>query len=292
MMNILSIRAIVVFLLVSQYDVMGEAPVPTGQSSMQPSNVPSSQPSGQPSTVPSTRPTQQPTQAPSGALSRPPILQIEDPFNFTYYCHPKHPHGAPSPTINIFPSASINGTLATQRAVLTGYPFDPEVDVLTIQGGGGYERNLLPFFNRTAGTLEISHIGGEAVIEGSTFSRSSTNEFWSEVLRFFAYQLIPGNGPPNACVFYQIMKTTKTFTLQVFDVQGRASNLISRKFKLTTAGFIYTGAIPVIVNDANGLKSVSIGKPGAFTVANPNSTISEIFGAPGVVTSIVNAKIS
>jgi hypothetical protein len=144
--------------------------------------------------------------------------------------------------------------------------------VLTIQGGSGYERNLLPFFNETSGTLEISHIGGQEVIIGTEFDRKTTNAFWSEVLRLIAYRLIPGNGPPNACVFYQMTKTTKIFTLQAFDVQGRASNIISRRFRLLTAAFIYTDAFPVIVNDANGLKSVSIERPSSLKVRFNEST--------------------
>lgn len=161
--------------------------------------------------------------------------------------------------------------------------------MLTIQGGSGYERNLLPFFNETSGTLEISHIGGQEVIIGTEFDRTTTNEFWSEVLRFIAYRLIPENGPPNPCIFYQMTKTTKTFTLQAFDVQGRASNIISRRFRLLTAAFIYTDAFPVIVNDANGLKSVSIQRPSSLNKGFNEST--ELSGSADVPIGIANVKI-
>jgi hypothetical protein len=236
---------------------------PTGQPTSKPS-IPTGQPSTQPTTVPTTVPTQQPTSNPSGNKLDPPKLHDTDSYNRTFQCHPQHVLSVISPTEPIFPTASVNGSLVMQRAHLTISPFDPDIDTL-LMTGNGFERNLLPQFNRTTGIFELLHKGGDKVVLNTKFDTVNTNLFWSALLRTLSYKLSPENGPPNPCIFYEKNHFTRTFTLQVFDAQDRATAIIKRRFVLKTALFMYTDAVPVFISDVGSPKSVILSKAGFIT---------------------------
>ena len=83
-------------------------------------------------------------------------------------------------TTAVFGTAEVNGTILIQRAVLKVHPYDSDIEEL-LMTGNNYDRGLLPFFNSTAGSLEIRYVGSEIL----------TNNDWSYVMRFMAYRLLP-----------------------------------------------------------------------------------------------------
>ena len=93
-------------------------------------------------------------------------------FNFIYYHF--------TATTAVFGTAEVNGTILIQRAVLKVQPYDPDIEEL-LMTGNNYDKGLLPFFNSTAGTLEIRYVGSEVL----------SNFDWSFVMRFMAYRLLP-----------------------------------------------------------------------------------------------------
>ena len=166
--------------------------------------------------------------------------------------HSPTPRPSPLPAIApVFSTVTITrGTLPMQRARLSVTPFDPTMDLLLVTDNN-FDKAILPYFNKTTGALWLTHEGDVPV----------TNADWSIALRYMAWVFIADNGPPNACLSYTTYGLHREFALQAWDVQGRPTNVVTRRFNMATAMFIYTDEEPVLIDDSAGYKSVYISLP-------------------------------
>jgi hypothetical protein len=159
-----------------------------------------------------------------------------------------------------------------QRARLTVTPFDPLMDNLLLTGNN-YDKGIFPTFNKSTGALWLTHVGDEVV----------TNVDWTQALRYMAWEFIADNGPPNACLSYTTYGLHREFALQAWDVQGRPTNVVTRRFNMATAMFIYTDADPVTIDDRAGFKSVFISLPRTLNLFGTDTygSNSTVIASPG-----------
>lgn len=205
-------------------------------------------------------PTSVPTSSPTFDFRSAPI--ITDKYgvvNAAYYCHRRHLHSTPNPWRRIFGGLSIESKVYIKALVITVTPYNADYDEVALK----LEKADFSRFGILTTGIEVKK--GEGGVDSGVLTYNNPGivanlaSDWNRFLNLVIYRLNLDELSPVACDdFIHRQGYHRKVSLYVLDRYNRRSNIVSRNVDFKTAGFVFSNAKPVKINNRQSYITMQI----------------------------------